>query len=129
VSQKRIVRRLNKTKEKLTMDTNTSVGSTFQGIAVQVDAGMGYVKCRFVNCQLVFAGMGTKVHLENCIFENSPFAFAGPAANTLNFLTQMYAAGNKEMVEMIFQSIRNGATQIAMSRSAPAAPGTAGPIQ
>jgi hypothetical protein len=102
-------------------------GQTFVGATVQLDGGVAYIKCRFVSCQMIFAGVGP-VNTQHCIFEpNCRWGFAGPAGNTLNFLRSLYVDGNKEFVEQIFESIRTGAVQPAMA-VAPQGPRD-GPIQ
>jgi hypothetical protein len=85
-------------------------GQTFVGANVQIDGGSAYVNCKFVNCNLVFTGIGT-VQVQNSIFENCPLTFAGPAANTISFLTSMYASGSEQMVEEVFRAIRTGAVK------------------
>jgi hypothetical protein len=90
-------------------------GQTFVGATVQLDGGVAYIKCRFVNCQFIYAGVGP-VNTQECIFEpNCRWGFAGPAGNTLNFLRAMYASGNTAFVEQIFESIRTGVVPTAMT--------------
>ena len=104
----------------IAMNQQRIEGKTFVGATVQIDGGVAYIKCRFINCQMIFAGVGPVI-TQDCIFEpNCRWGFGGPAGNTLNFLRSMYLGGNKEFVEQIFESIRTGAVQPAMT----AAPGT-----
>jgi hypothetical protein len=96
-------------------------GQTFVGANIQIDSGVAYVKCKFVQCTLVFTGMGPIQFMETTI-ENCQWAFAGPAGNTLNSLRSMYVSGAQEMVEQVFRSIRG---EIAV----PVAPKNPGAIQ
>ena len=104
------------------MDTNVTKGSTFQGIAIQIDAGMAYHECHFINCQLIFAGVGAPNFLNCTIDATCKLAFVGPAGNTISFLKSMYAAGSKDMIEQIFRDIRSGIPQPAVAPAVPAAP-------
>jgi len=85
---------------------NRMEGETFIGANVQVDGGIAYVKCKFVNCNLVYMGVGP-VQMESNTFEGTcRFSFAGPAANTISYLKAMYANGQQQMVEEVFREIR-----------------------
>jgi len=85
---------------------NRIEGQTFVGANIQIDGGTMYVKCKFLNCNLVLTGMGN-VQLDATYIENCKWSFAGPASNTISFLKTMYENGNKEMVENIFRLIRS----------------------
>jgi hypothetical protein len=90
--------------------TNKIEGETFVGANVQIDGGSVYVKCRFVNCNLVFLGTGP-VQVDRSTFEGTcRFSFGGPAANTFNFLKAMCANGQTKMVEEVFREIRGTAS-------------------
>jgi hypothetical protein len=80
----------------------------FEGVPVILD-GYHYVKCTFINCQLVFGG-GYYNLVECNIIPGCAVGLTGMAQNTLNFLSSVYRANQqgKELIEMIFQSIRNG---------------------
>lgn len=104
------------------MDTNTTEGVTLKGIPAQLDAGMGYKNCTFINCALIITG-GGQMRLEGNTFDAAcKWNFVGPAGNALNCLKLMYAGGQKEVVEQIFQSIRSGALQQAQTPGTPTVP-------
>jgi hypothetical protein len=72
--------------------------------------GYHYKKCTFIQCQLIFSGMGL-YGLEDCnISPDSGFGFNGPAQNTLNFLSAVHRSNpnGRALVEAIFQLIRAG---------------------
>jgi hypothetical protein len=89
----------------INLTANKMENQTFVGANVQADGGAAYFKCTFINCNLIFTGLAP-IQFDTCKLENCRWSFAGPAANTLNFLKQSYAGGNKEMVETIFREIR-----------------------
>jgi hypothetical protein len=107
------------------MDANITTDAVLQGIAIQLDAGMTYVGCRFVRCNIGFAGNPVAVRLEGNTFEACNWNFMGPAGNTINFLKAMYANGQKDIVEQIFQTIRTPSPQPAVLQPAP--PSSSGP--
>jgi hypothetical protein len=76
----------------------------FHDITVQLDGGT-FVGCTFERCTLVISGL-IPFHLEGCNFPTCKWEFAGPAANTLGILTQLYAGGAKELIEKTFDNIR-----------------------
>jgi hypothetical protein len=107
MSQRRIVRRTFKRGTERSMNLRRIEDQTFLGANVQLDGGVSYVRCRFVNCNLVYTGVGP-IHAENSSFENCRWSFAGPAGNTFNFLKALYASGQREMIEQLFREIRSG---------------------
>jgi hypothetical protein len=84
---------------------NKMEDQTFVGANVQADGGVAYTRCKFVNCTLIFTGVAP-IQFDTCTLENCRWAFAGPAANTINFLKQSYASPNRGMVETIIREIR-----------------------
>jgi hypothetical protein len=80
---------------------------------------MTYMGCRFVRCRISFAGNPIAVRLEGNTFEACNWNFVGPAGNTINFLMSMYAYGQKDIVEQIFQTIRTPSPQTAATQPAP----------
>jgi hypothetical protein len=80
-------------------------GQTFVGANVQIDGGVGYVKCKFVKCNLVVTGVAP-VQVAECAFEECRWSFTGPAANVFSFLKAMHQTEGKEMVEAIIREIR-----------------------
>lgn len=93
------------------MNVNMTKDAVFQGIAIQLDAGMGYTNCKFVRCNLIFAGSPAGFRLVNNSYENCNWQFVGPAGNVISFLTLMYASGQKDIVERLFETIRKNAAQ------------------
>jgi hypothetical protein len=88
------------------MMMNRIEGQTFVGANVQIDGGVVYVKCKFVNCTLVVTGAGP-VQLMDCQIDTTcRWTFAGPAANLISFLKASYEQGGREMVEALFREIR-----------------------
>lgn len=78
----------------------------FQGDKVRAD-GNAYRNCYFENCVFVFT-RAAPVEFTKCSFDGCRFAFAGAAAMTLSLLTDLYAAGFRELIEQTFDNIRNG---------------------
>lgn len=68
-----------------------------------------FKKCKFKNCKLIFHGHGP-VKLESCMFDSCSWEFAGPAANTLNFMTALYhnKLGAEKIIEQTINNIING---------------------
>ena len=84
---------------------------TFKDQDVQLDDTI-FEYCKFDNCKLIYSGMG-KVSFNGCSFNNPHFTFTGPAANAIDFLTALYAAGGfgRETVENTFKNIRGAAAK------------------
>jgi hypothetical protein len=62
-------------------------GNTYQNETVNLD-GNAYEECTFINCRLVFSGLGA-VGLRGCRLENCSFNFEGAAANAIAFLNAL----------------------------------------
>jgi uncharacterized protein YjbI with pentapeptide repeats len=76
----------------------------FLGMRIALD-GCSFDECRFDRCHFVFNGyMG--VTLTGCAFEACTWEFAGPAANTITFMTALYGGGSRELVEATIRRIR-----------------------
>lgn len=60
------------------------IGTEFVGERLPLD-GIEYNGCRFDRCTLVYAG-GELPKLIDCEMTDTPFAFEGPAARTVEFL-------------------------------------------
>jgi hypothetical protein len=130
LSQLKIVRKEKRNKETKMIPINPQrvEGQTFVGANIQIDGGVAYIRCKFVNCTIIVTGLGP-IQMENTTFENPRWNFAGPAANTLNFLRMLWVNGQREIVEQIFQSIRAGVTQPVMAAQSQNPPNTGGSIQ
>jgi hypothetical protein len=83
----------------------------FEKVVVHFD-GYHYEKCEFKQCQLIYSGMAP-LDLRDCTITDCAWMLAGPAQNTLNFLSGLYSSNpaGKALVETIFQQIRGGAGQ------------------
>jgi hypothetical protein len=77
---------------------------TFTDKVIYLD-GCSFVKCTFIRCNIVYSGtMG--VHLEGPNFVECKYHLKGAAQETVQFLTGLYKAGGKELVENTFATIR-----------------------
>lgn len=85
-------------------------GDRFEDQQVRLN-GNEFYNCNFVNCQLVFDANGA-LTLDGCGFDNPRFLLDGSAADTINFLMNIYHTGGdgtgKQYVEDLFQAMRNG---------------------
>jgi hypothetical protein len=81
---------------------------TFNDITIYID-GSTYMGCTFQRCIMVFSGV-LPVHIVGNKFIQCKWEFAGPAANTVGFLTSLYAGGARDLVEQIFDAVRKNAT-------------------
>ena len=81
---------------------------TFENENVLLD-GNEFSHCTFEHCAIEYRGYATTV-LEDDVFNNCDWTFAGPAADTIEFLTGLYSAGGnfRALVEKIFDNIRSG---------------------
>jgi hypothetical protein len=77
---------------------------TFNDITVYIDGGT-YTGCTFTRCILVVSGI-LPAQIAGNKFIECKWEFAGPAANTMVFLTSLYAGGASDFVEKIFDAIR-----------------------
>ena len=85
------------------------VNETFTDEVFHID-GNSYVRCKFIRCRIIFSGE-FGVSFKECSFVDCDWGFAGPAANTLRYLSALYQGlghSGEDMVESIFGSIRNG---------------------
>lgn len=82
----------------------------FKDTTVFLD-GSTFVGCTFTNCMLVFSGY-IPLRIERCTFEKCSYQFAGPAGDTLRFLSFLFAqeGASRDLVEHIFESVRQGST-------------------
>jgi hypothetical protein len=82
----------------------------FHDIRISLD-GATFVGCTFERCTLVFSGL-LPPHLAGNGFHNCKWEFAGPAAQTLGFMTSLYSQGGEfsKLIEMTFANVRNNAT-------------------
>jgi hypothetical protein len=81
----------------------------FIGQTVNLD-GNRFVNCRFQDCQLVFYAY-EPVSFDRCVFDECDWVFEGAADIMLSFLTALYhglGKSGQDLVELIFDSVRNG---------------------
>jgi hypothetical protein len=67
--------------------------------------GSSFYGCTFTRCVLVFSGV-LPVTMESNVFNDCHWEFAGPAQETLLFLSALHGAGAAELVETTFDRIR-----------------------
>ena len=76
---------------------------TFAGMTICLDGGT-FVNCRFERCTIVISGQ-LPIVLENPRFLDCQWSFIGPASTTVSFMSAMYRAGAKELIEATCNSI------------------------
>ena len=66
-----------------------------------------FSKCKFERCTMVFHGYGS-MRLDGCTFNDVRWHLNGPALNTAQFMSALYAVGEggKQQVEGLFDEIR-----------------------
>jgi hypothetical protein len=80
-------------------------GTRFSRTRVNIDS-QRFEDCVFDNCAVVFSATGP-YQLGGCTFNNCSFAFEGPAAATVQFMTALYKLA-PQMIEGTFDKIRLG---------------------
>jgi hypothetical protein len=75
----------------------------FHDIRVSLD-GATFVGCTFERCTLLFSGV-LPCHLAENTFNNCKWELAGPASQTIGFMTAIYSQGGEltELVESTFK--------------------------
>lgn len=81
-------------------------GESFEDRQVRLD-GNEYRRCVFRRCKLQFGAM-EPVTAVDCSFEECDWMFTGAAALTVGFMTALYQAGAKQLIERTFENIRHG---------------------
>ena len=76
---------------------------TFSGMTICLDGGT-FMNCRFERCTIVISGQ-LPIVLENPRFLDCQWSFIGPASNTVAFMSAMYRAGAKDLIEATCNSI------------------------
>jgi hypothetical protein len=77
----------------------------FSRTRVNIDS-QRFEDCVFDNCAIVFSATGP-YQLSGCTFNDCSFAFQGPAAATVQFMTDLYKLA-PQMIERTFDTIRLG---------------------
>jgi hypothetical protein len=78
-------------------------GNRFTGARINIDS-QRFEDCAFDNCAIVYSGTGP-YQLKGCTFTNCSFGFEGPAAMTVQFMTDFYKIA-PQMIEATFDKIR-----------------------
>jgi hypothetical protein len=81
---------------------------TFENITISLDGGSFY-GCTFSRCRLQFSGL-LPVVLEGGTFNECIWEFLGTASNTVAFMTALYKAGARDLIEGTFRTIRGEQT-------------------
>ena len=76
---------------------------TFSGMTICLDGGT-FVNCRFERCTIVISGQ-LPIVLDNPRFLDCQWSFIGPASTTVSFMSAMYRAGAKDLIEATCNSI------------------------
>jgi hypothetical protein len=84
-------------------------GATFSNETVVLDSNV-YNNCTFNDCEIVFRGTAP-VSLQGINFNNCTWTFDGPAGLTIEFMTALYQAGMKTLIDGTFENIRSGVRQ------------------
>ena len=82
---------------------------TFTDVTIHLD-GCTFIDCTFEQCRLIYSGFMVG-HTQRCNFVGCKWEFAGPAANTIGFMTAIYGQGGAgpQMIDDIFQNIKKNA--------------------
>lgn len=67
--------------------------------------GCSFKNCSFIRCKIVYSGL-MGVEMEGQTFEDCTYHLKGAAQETIAFLSSLYKAGGKDLVEGTFRSIR-----------------------
>ncbi len=84
------------------------VGATIEDQRVVLDFHH-FRGCTFRRCKIVYHGFGP-VGLVESGFEDCEWGFDGPAASTINFMTEMYRMGGgvADLIEKTFENVKRG---------------------
>ena len=69
-----------------------------------------FINCIFRSSRIIYAGKPLP-GFTNCSFDSCQWVFDGPAENTIQYFAALYTGlgpGGKELVEGVFDSIRQG---------------------
>jgi hypothetical protein len=77
---------------------------TYSDITVHLD-GSSFYDCVFERCTVSYSGVLPTV-LQNPRFVDCKWQVSGPAHNTVGYLTALYRAGARDLIEKTFDSIR-----------------------
>lgn len=77
---------------------------TFEDTTISLDGGSFY-GCTFNRCKLQFSGL-LSITLEGGRYNDCNWEFTGPAANTISFMTALYKAGARDLIDGMFRTVR-----------------------
>jgi hypothetical protein len=78
---------------------------TFKNQTVEVD-GNDYKNCTFEKCMMRFRGDGEPGSMIGSRITDCQWHFDGPAGNTIQFLTALYANGGADFVDALVRVIK-----------------------
>jgi hypothetical protein len=78
----------------------------FKGAVINLDGGT-FEDCVFESCVLVFSGL-MPTNLKGNTFSECQWEFAGPAANTIAFMTALHSGGGAALIEKTLEEIKKG---------------------
>ena len=92
-------------------------GQTFREVPIHLD-GCTFIECTFERCRMIYSGLIVG-HIQRCNFVGCKWEFAGPAANTLGFMTALYGIDKvgPQMIDEIFQNIKKHAGRQSLKPS------------
>jgi hypothetical protein len=76
----------------------------FRGVTLDLD-GHEFIECTFDKCTVIYRG-GPLPKMRKNKFVQTNFTFADAADRTLQYLRELYAQGNKELVEGFMAQLR-----------------------
>lgn len=88
---------------------NTYADNKFKNQELDLDNN-SFLNCEFEGCILIYSG-GPPPSFVGCNFKNTKFMFAGGAANTIQFMVQLYGGmgeGGRQLIEATFRNIKEG---------------------
>jgi hypothetical protein len=77
---------------------------TYTDAKIHLD-GASFYRCRFERCEIVINGYAG-CHLVEPLFVDCTWTVSGPAQNTLQLLSALYAVGATALIEATFDGIR-----------------------
>jgi hypothetical protein len=85
--------------------------------------GCSFYNCVFDRCRMIYAGLMSNT-LNTCKLIDCTWSFEGPALNTVQYLSALYADGgdSAKLVEATFNDIRSGSHSRAPLSNIPAPP-------
>ncbi len=85
-------------------------GKEFRGQRVRLD-GKVFEGCTFDRCTMVYSGTQETVIAGGSV-ESCQWHFEGPALNVFRFLVMVERSGGRDLVQELFQEVRNAASEI-----------------